>query len=183
MTDPKVVHQTRRDALVDIALDVLERDGFASLSVGAVARQAGIKPPSLYKQFTSKADIELALIDLGFTRLSSDYITPSVTAAEGSRLDKITALVTAYRAFGLANPQLYLLMHSKPLSASHSKQSERAAVSQLRAFVSGPVGATSAWGYAHGVLSLELVGAIAPELLDDVWARVAATIAEFPEDH
>ncbi|AWB89899.1 TetR/AcrR family transcriptional regulator [Salinibacterium hongtaonis] len=182
MTDPRVEHQTRRNELVDVALTVLERDGFASLSVGAVARQAGIKPPSLYKQFTSKADIEAALITLGFARLADEYIGPAASAAEGSRLDHITALVSAYRAFGLANPQLYLLMHSKPFTGTDSERIDRAAVSRLRAFVAGPVGAMSAWAYAHGVLSLELVGAFPPELLDDIWARVSQTIAEFAPD-
>ena len=58
-------------------------------------------PPSLYKHFDGKRDIEAVLIADGFEAFA---------AALEDAGDGLDAIARAYRAFALANPQLYRLM-------------------------------------------------------------------------
>jgi AcrR family transcriptional regulator len=56
--DPQV-----SDAVLDAALTLLERDGFARMTMEAVAREAGVGKPALYRRFGSKAELVAAAID------------------------------------------------------------------------------------------------------------------------
>ena len=54
--------QTRR-ALIDAALRLIEKIGFAGLSLREVAREAGVAPATFYRHFHNMDDLGLALID------------------------------------------------------------------------------------------------------------------------
>jgi AcrR family transcriptional regulator len=56
--DPQV-----SDAVLDAALTLLQRDGFARMTMEAVAREAGVGKPALYRRFGSKAELVVAAID------------------------------------------------------------------------------------------------------------------------
>ncbi|MHB8491822.1 MAG: TetR family transcriptional regulator, partial [Solirubrobacteraceae bacterium] len=59
---------TRR-ALLNAALDLLEDEGFASLSMSRVARRAGIVPSAFYRHFAGMEALGVALIDESFGTL------------------------------------------------------------------------------------------------------------------
>lgn len=52
-----------RDALLTGARTILERDGFGALTMGAVAREAGVSRGAVYLHFTSRSDLVAALFD------------------------------------------------------------------------------------------------------------------------
>lgn len=56
--DPQV-----SDAVLDAALTLLERDGFARMTMEAVAREARVGKPALYRRFGSKAELVVAVVD------------------------------------------------------------------------------------------------------------------------
>lgn len=56
--------QATIEEILAVAVDLMARDGVAGLSLSAVARGAGMKPPSLYGYFPSK----VALCDALFAR-------------------------------------------------------------------------------------------------------------------
>jgi AcrR family transcriptional regulator len=149
----------RRDELLEVAHKVLERDGLEHFSIGEIARAAGIKVPSLYKQFLGKADIEERLIVLGF-RLQGETTARAIAAlgASPSRRMVVEILVRAYRDFGLRHPQLYRLMHERPLPVSLPMDVYLARAVDYRRLFSDRTIETSFWAWAHGVLSLELAG-------------------------
>jgi AcrR family transcriptional regulator len=60
---------TRQLEIVSTTRALLARDGVEALSLGAVAKALGIKPPSLYKHFASRGDLEAALIAIGLAEL------------------------------------------------------------------------------------------------------------------
>lgn len=170
----------RSQELLAIALEVLERDGLERLSVGEIARQAGIRTPSLYKHFTGKAEIELGLIELGFALFVR--ATSEATAELGpqaSRRKKITAFARAYRTFGLQNPQLYRLMNDRPLPRDMlSPEVEAEAMRDYLALVTDRDQARSYWAWAHGLLSLEIAGRYPPEAdLDAAWQVLIDAVA------
>ncbi len=52
-----------RDALLTGARSILERDGFQALTMGAVAREAGVSRGAVYLHFASRSDLVAALFD------------------------------------------------------------------------------------------------------------------------
>jgi AcrR family transcriptional regulator len=51
--------------ILDIAVELMEREGVAGLSLSDIARRLGIQPPSLYKYFPSRLAIYDALFEAG----------------------------------------------------------------------------------------------------------------------
>lgn len=52
-----------REAVIEAAARVLEREGHAGLTMRAVATELNVQAPALYWYFASKQDLELALFD------------------------------------------------------------------------------------------------------------------------
>lgn len=170
----------RRDELVEVALEVLERDGFNNLSIGAIARSAGIKPPSLYKQFASKDDIEVRLIARGFELMASEIDAAAATVTPGvSHREQLGLLARAYRGFGHHYPQLYLLMHSRPYPENElGPQNDQSATFYFRQLLPEAEMAGAAWSWAHGLLSLEISRRLPDGDGESLWAMVTDTVEE-----
>ncbi|HSE72141.1 MAG TPA: TetR family transcriptional regulator [Nocardioidaceae bacterium] len=58
-----------RQAILDAALELVEEQSLASLSLRAVTRQVGIVPTAFYRHFTSIDELGLALVDRSFATL------------------------------------------------------------------------------------------------------------------
>ncbi len=168
----------RREQLLDLAEQVLEREGLGGFGVNALARAAGIKPPSIYKHFAGTADLQHALISRWFRRLAD-----ALDAAEPS----IASFAAEYRAVALAAPQLYRLATDGPLDrAMLEPGAERAAMAAtLRLFGEPPERAgidhhrsRLAWAAAHGLVSLEIAGRFPPGTdLDAAWRALAGALS------
>src|ERR1700759_5385702 len=82
------------EEIVGIAVELMEQEGVAALSLSDVARRLGIQPPSLYKYFPSK----LALYDAVFAagaRQGPDRFGAAAPAASGPGLPALAAGVDA----------------------------------------------------------------------------------------
>jgi len=140
----------RQQEILDAARDQLVRDGVEALSVGAIARALGIKPPSLYKHFDGKRAIEVALIADGLAEFAA-----ALERAGGG----LPGIAAAYRAFALANPELYRLITGRPLPRDELPEGlEARAAAPVVAAVPDPDLARAAWAFAHGMVMLELAG-------------------------
>jgi AcrR family transcriptional regulator len=53
------------DEILEVAIELMEAEGVAALSLSAIARQLGMQPPSLYQYFPSKMAIYDALFQRG----------------------------------------------------------------------------------------------------------------------
>jgi len=129
----------RSEEVLELALSVLERNGLEAFSLVEVAKAAGVKPPSLYKQFDGKADIEVQLIEMGF-RMQGDTTRRAMAALGPSptRRMVVDMLARAYRDFGQRHPQLYRLMHERPLPPSLPKEVYDARALDYRALFGTP---------------------------------------------
>jgi AcrR family transcriptional regulator len=99
--------------IVQIARDMMQADGAASLSFNAIARRLGIKPPSLYTYFESKHALLDELFRRGwqlFTQQTEEYI-----AQEGSVHEKLVRLFESYMRFAQENPDFYQIMFQRPV--------------------------------------------------------------------
>jgi AcrR family transcriptional regulator len=153
----------RQQDILDAARELLARDGVEALTVGRLAQALGIKAPSLYKHFKSKRALESELI--------ADGLAAHAAAVDGADL---ASIARSYRAFALANPQLYRLMTERPLPREDLPEGleARAAAPLLKA-LGDPDLARGAWAFAHGMVQLELAGRFPPGAdLDAAWRRV-----------
>ena len=100
------------DAVVDVALAVVDEKGLDALSLAAVADRAGVAAPSLYKHVGSLADLR-DLMAIKAIREVTGVLTDAVLGR--GRDDAVEALMRAYRAWVVANPGRYALIPLDPL--------------------------------------------------------------------
>lgn len=68
-TSTRLPAAERRQALVDVALEVFTGGSYRGTTTAEIARKAGVSEPILYRHFDSKRDLYLACIDESWRRL------------------------------------------------------------------------------------------------------------------
>jgi len=156
-------HGDLRRALVDAARRILESEGLVSLSLRAVAREAGVSPAAPYHHFKDKAELLAAVATEGWAMLE-DMLRQ--TRAATPRGQALAPLGMAYVTFARANPALYRVMCDT--AREHEVLPDRAdpetggAYGQLRAALAEAgheqaatleldLAAIAAWSAAHGL--------------------------------
>jgi AcrR family transcriptional regulator len=186
-------HGALRQALMDEALQVLEKEGLEAMSLRGLAASAGVSKTAPYRHFADKRELLMTLAAEGFGNLADALEASqagdgkgSADAATGEAVPReavtagIRALSRAYLRFAVARPALYRLMFSRLGFSLHSEKcrinSERAlaclvkAVEQARSRgwranqESGSL-ITSLWAEVHGLAGLIIEGLL-PEGFD-----------------
>lgn len=168
--------EMRRDIL-RAARDIIAEEGAGALSIRGIAARIGYSAAALYEYYSGKGAIAEALFVAGFRTLAE--MLEQVEQTEPDPSARVRALGVAYRRFALAHPQEYSLMFGRPIP-EYEPSEEALNVIAIRAF--GPLqrafadgiaagvlrpmdartGATAAWAYMHGLVSLELAGMNGP---------------------
>jgi AcrR family transcriptional regulator len=159
----------RQREVLDVARGVLDREGVEALTLGRVARELGIKTPSLYKHFESKRRLDAMLIAEGLAAHAE---------AVGQAGGDLAAIAAAYRRFALGRPHLYRLMTEQPLPRDELPEGleARAAAPLIEALGDRDL-ARAAWGLAHGLVQLELAGRFPADAdVDAAWAAGVASL-------
>ncbi len=89
------------DAVVDLAMAVVDEAGAESLTLAKVAERAGVAAPSLYKHVKNLADLR-RLIDLRVVHEMADALRVAATGREGG--DAVAAVADAYRGYLRRHP-------------------------------------------------------------------------------
>ncbi len=97
-----------RKDVVAAALHVVNTEGASALGINRVARELGIKPPSIYNHIKNGDELRTQVAIAGWDRLYAQ-IRPEWDAAETSP-QKVKALFEQYRTFALSKPALYEVM-------------------------------------------------------------------------
>lgn len=92
------------EAVVDIAVELVDADGFAALTLAAVAGRAGVAVPSLYKHVGSLAALRSAVSLVGVRELSR--LSAGATVGRSGD-DALRALGHSIREFAHQHPGLY----------------------------------------------------------------------------
>ncbi|MFE2286552.1 TetR/AcrR family transcriptional regulator [Streptomyces sp. NPDC059443] len=159
------------DAVVDLALRIVDEETPAALTLSAVAGRAGVATPSLYKHVRNLAELR----DLLSARILHE-ITDEVGEAVLGRSadDAIRAFMTAWRGYAVRHPHRYAaLLHSpEPRTAEVGERLVTILLATLRAYGMEDSAAIHAArclrATTHGFVSLETGGAFAlPEALDE----------------
>ncbi|MFE5478695.1 TetR/AcrR family transcriptional regulator [Nocardia sp. NPDC056541] len=115
--------QARLDAqralIVHGATRVLSRDGFAGLSMAAVAAEAGIATGTVYKQFENKAELVAAVFA---TVVAREVDAVRAAVAEGDVVGRVTAAVETFAGRAMKNPKLAYVLLAEPVDAAVDAQ-------------------------------------------------------------
>src|ERR1700730_15135249 len=101
-------HGALRDALLEAAERVLERDGLSGLTLRAVAREAGVSHAAPTHHFGDLTGLVSELAAIGFRQFNTAMAAAG--AAGTSQMEKALARAKAYVAYAQAHPGMYGLM-------------------------------------------------------------------------
>lgn len=118
--DQRTAAQRRRTQLLEAAERVVLRDG-PEASMNAIAAEAGITKPILYRHFGDKSGLYRAL-----AKRHTDALLATLRSAldsPGNRRDRVEATLHAYLSAIEANPQVYrFLMHPADTPAADGEK-------------------------------------------------------------
>jgi AcrR family transcriptional regulator len=135
-----------------------------------------MRAPSLYKHFSSKAAVELALVEDALLEIGE---VSHRAIHEPGPDGPLVILLTTYRRHGLAHPNLYRLATRGGLAREHLAPGLEEWAGNPWYVVTGDEFLGQAlWSYAHGMVTLELDQRYPPGSdLDRTW-RVGAEAFE-----
>lgn len=173
-------HGNLRQALLEAALIILEKEGEAGLGLRDLARAVGVSAAAPYRHFDSRAALLEALAVTGFQRFSAAM----EAVAAGNPADPMAAMGKTYVLFALSNANLFRLMFSPQLKKDGRpglRIAADAAFDTLRYVVGGDmqtgrIKALAAWAKVHGLSILLLDGQIAVRAGEDTEALIAEII-------
>ncbi|KRA95764.1 hypothetical protein ASD83_19190 [Devosia sp. Root685] len=173
-------HGNLRQALLEAALIILEKDGEAGLGLRDLARAVGVSAAAPYRHFDSRAALLEALAVTGFQRFSAAM----EAVASSDPADPMAAMGKTYVLFALSNANLFRLMFSPQLKKDGRpglRMAADAAFDTLRHLVGGDmqtgrIKALAAWAKVHGLSILLLDGQIALRAGEDTEALIAEII-------
>ncbi|UFZ04569.1 TetR/AcrR family transcriptional regulator [Bradyrhizobium ontarionense] len=151
-------HGALRDALLETAERVLERDGLAGLTLRAVAREAGVSHAAPTHHFKDLTGLVSELAAIGFTRFNATMKQAGESA--GTPIERAMARARAYVAYAQANPGMYGLMF-RTERLDYSRPSLHEAAEASFAGLAGSVAARSPDQVGDEELSLDQAATIA----------------------
>ena len=150
-------HGALRDALLQAAERVLERDGLAGLTLRAVAREAGVSHAAPTHHFGDLTGLVSELAAIGFRQFNEAMIAAGASGA--TLMEKGLARARAYVAYAQAHPGMYgLMFRTERLDMSRPSLHEAASASF--AGLAGSIGAIRHEHIEEEALSLDQAAAI-----------------------
>jgi AcrR family transcriptional regulator len=148
-------HGALRDALLEAAERVLERDGLSGLTLRAVAREAGVSHAAPTHHFGDLTGLVSELAAIGFRQFND-----AMAVAGTSPIEKAMARAKAYVGCAQAHPGMYGLMF-RTERLDYSRPSLHEAAEASFAGLAGSIGASRHEQIHEEALSLEQAAAIA----------------------
>jgi AcrR family transcriptional regulator len=150
---PRRSAEDRREEITGIALRHFAEGGYHGTSTEAIAREAGISQPYLFRLFRTKRDLFLACADRCYANIAKVFADAVAAAPDEAPLD---AMGRAYEEQLLPNRHMLLFqMQSYATSEPEIRAHVRAGFVELVRTVSAMAGFTpeEAWNFfAYGML-------------------------------
>jgi AcrR family transcriptional regulator len=192
-------HGDLRNALVALAVRLIETSGTSSFSLREAAREVGVSANAAYRHFDDKSALMTAVAAFGFRQLATQMVGAMASAAGGrakepASVARFKAVGRAYVEFAVAHPELFRVMFGEcgaecrkaepgddatedPYSLL-GKSLDALVADGLLASELRPGAELKAWSVVHGFASLALDGlASMPTAADR--ARALEALLEF----
>jgi AcrR family transcriptional regulator len=151
-------HGGLRNALLEAAERVLEREGLPGLTLRAVAREAGVSHAAPAHHFADLTGLVSELAAVGFRQFNAAMAAAGATAT--SPLERASARAKAYVAYAQAHPGMYgLMFRTERLDMSRPALCDAANASF--AGLAGAIGSVRHEQISEQALSLEQAADIA----------------------
>jgi AcrR family transcriptional regulator len=148
------VRSARMAELVRAALGLLETEGAEALTMRHLAERVGMRAPSIYKHFDSKAALEVALVEDALFDMG-DALHHSV--AHPGPDGAVASLLAAYRSEATSHPNRYRLTTSSAFPRADLLAGLEDWAGEPFFIVAGEAYLSQAlWAFAHGTTILEL---------------------------
>lgn len=154
------VAKTSRDKLITAALGIVEKDGLEALNMSRLARDVGIRAPSIYTHFADRNDLLRAIEDRMFTEITARFLAvddPDPRIA-------LRQMCFAFRDFALERPNSYQIMFAlKALDTPEANEVRRKAIQPTLRHLTTLYGEEAFLrnramvGFLHGFVSLEIL--------------------------
>ncbi len=162
-----------RDQILDISRHLLFEEGYRSLSMRKIAKQADVTATSIYLYFENKDHLLHTLIEESVEELSQ--FIESKALSKPDSIERFKTIIESYVEFGISHPEKYEIIYkvSSDAMSRYPKEKFRKArrcyellvktieegVSKGLMEVDDPlVAAYSIWAQLHGVVSVVLNG-------------------------
>lgn len=110
---PAYHHGNLRQSLIEMAEQLLHEKGPGALNLRAVARQAGVSHTALYRHFSSKDELLLAIAQKGFEKLAAAAADDVARKNNRDAAAKLADIAAAYVKFACEHPNQYRLMFTQ----------------------------------------------------------------------
>ena len=188
-------HGDLRDALVQAALQEVERGGPEAVNISALAKKLGVSQPAPYRHFADREALLMAVTAEAFRQFN---VLLRDEIAKPSKRSKLSRLAQAALAFGLRRHGVYRLMFASRTMACAPEDSELHNAARetygllLEAMEAPPIGlvrerhALQIWAALHGVVMLaeqglltgEAANVTREELMEDFVAQTKLALAQ-----
>jgi len=167
-------------AITAAAIDLVEREGEAALTLRRVAALLGVTPNALYRYYSSRDVLVAAAADEVARRLLEAIELALATAGPGDtdHAGRVLTLLTVYADFADAHPRLYQIFSTAKSSAAGELPAPLNhdllwfKVVEILEPLTGPVNAPAAaitlWGLLHGIWSLKQADRLGGKKPDNV---------------
>ncbi|BDI29258.1 TetR family transcriptional regulator [Capsulimonas corticalis] len=172
-----------RDALVRAAVRLVDQEGVEALSLGRLAKDLGVRTPSLYNHVDGMPGLKRAIAIHGLRELHR-RITQATIGREKDAA--VLGLACAYREFAKSHPGLYAIAAATldfedPLLTSVQTEVVNSALLVLSGYHLSDADALHAVrglrSAMHGFVTLELAGLFGmPLSIDESFDRLIATM-------
>ena len=162
-------HGNLKQALVDVALEMIVEKGPVSFSITEAAKHLGVSSAAPYRHFSSKEEIVEEAARQGY-EIFADLLEFAADGGKPSPLSSFEAACKAYLAFATRNPGHYIAMFESGISVNaspalaHAARRAKSVVEQAaRTLVAGHEVAhipppamigDHIWAISHGIVEL-----------------------------
>lgn len=151
--------KTSPQAILGVALDILEQQGEQALSMRNLAERLEVKAPSLYRHFADKEALEQAMVEQGAVLLAAQL---EAIHSELPPEQALRAGAGVYLEFARTRPRLYSLMMGRVgLPYASGKALWNRFLSLIAPITHNPddtAAAVALWSFLHGFAVLERSG-------------------------
>lgn len=114
--EPRAYHHGNlREALIEAAVELIERDGLDKLSVREAAKRAGVSPGAPFRHFATKTALLTAVAEQATQRLRTHVEEAVAAASEAPPLARFGAIGHAYIEWARANPTHFRVISERSL--------------------------------------------------------------------
>ena len=114
-------HGNLRQALVDAALELIEKKGPTGFTLSEAAKQAGVTPAAVYRHFEGRDDLIAEAARQGY-EIFADPMEYAYETGQPSALASFEATGRAYLAFARRHPGHYVAMFESGISVNRTPE-------------------------------------------------------------